>query len=309
MVIINCSKYTFTQDTWMKKFLIALFTTLVCLTTNAKETVKVIIPFAPGGGTDIVFRHLQKYAEQQNINMVAIYKPGAEGLIGMTELANTTDTNTILIGTVATHATYLVKNPDYKFEIVSALRESVFAFVANSNNKLNSLDDLENAIKENKVSFAYGAPAQKMIIDQLLSNIKHTATPTLVPYKGANPAVQDVLGGHVDVAVVPMFVVKAQLEQGKLKVLATTAKKSWSEISNIPNLNKKYKNWESYDGFILSLPKNSSKETIDFWKVFIRKYLQDPNTQKDFINDLTEPAEFGFDVANKMIETTLKKMR
>lgn len=295
----------------MKKFIILLLTTLFCLTVNAqaKDSIKVIIPFAPGGGTDIVFRHLQKYAEQQNINMVAIYKPGAEGLIGMTELANTTDNNTILIGTVATHATYLIKNPEYKFEIVSGLRESVFAFVVSTNSKVNTLDELEVATKENKVNFAYGAPAQKLIIDQFISYIKPNTLPTMVPYKGAGPAIQDVLGGHVDVAVVPMFVIKSQIESNKLKVLAVTAKKSWPEISNFPNLNKKYKNWESYDGFILTLPKNSSKETIEFWRTFIRKYLQDPNTQKDFINDLTEPVEFGTESVTRIIDNTLRKMR
>lgn len=295
----------------MKKFITLLLTTLFCLTVNAqaKDPIKVIIPFAPGGGTDIVFRHLQKYAEQQNINMVAMYRPGAEGLIGMTDLANTTDSNTILIGTVATHAVYLSKHPDYKFEIVSGLRDSVMAFVVNTNGKVNSLDELENAVKENKVNFAYGAPAQKLIIEQFLSYIKPNIMPTMVPYKGANPAVQDVLGGHVDIAVVPMFVVKSQLESGKLKVLATTAKKSWPEINNIPNLNKKYKNWESYEGFVLTLPKNSNKDTIEFWRTFIRKYLQDPNTQKDFINDLTEPSEFGSDAVTRIIDNTLRKMK
>lgn len=297
----------------MKK-LILMLTAFFALTAHAqfnptKEPIKAVIPFAPGGGTDLVFRHFQKYSEQQGISVVPVYKPGADGLIGIQEVINTNDSHTIAFATVAVHANYLQKNPDYKFEYVSMVRESVMVFVTQSSSKLNNLDDLENAIKENKVKFAYGAPAQKMIIEQLLTFVKPTETPILVPYKGAGPAIQDILGGHVDIAVVPMIVVKSQLESGKLKALAIVAKRPWQEISHIQSVNKKYKAWENNDGFLISLPKTASKETVEFWRQYVRKYVQDPSFVKEFHNDFTEPAEFGPDVANKMVESSLRKMK
>lgn len=95
----------------MKKFIIGLSLFVTCLAhaqwNPGKEVVKAVIPFSPGGGVDQAFRHFQKYADARGINFVAIYKAGADGLIGSTEVAEAKpDGLTLGFGTVATVAVH-----------------------------------------------------------------------------------------------------------------------------------------------------------------------------------------------------------
>lgn len=273
-----------------------------------KETVKAIIPFPPGGGVDMAFKRFQKYADSQGITIVPIYRAGAEGLIGMTEGSEAKpDGLTLIFGTVTAAATHKIKNPDYNFEYITVLHSAIMAIATHPNNPIDNIDDLEKELNnpQTKKTFAYGSLSQKNIWEQYFQFAKIKTTPTLVPYKGTAPAVQDALGGHIDYVVVPYITLKSNIESGKLKLVAITSQNSWRELK-VTNLSKKYSGWENEAGFLVSLPQHTNSNAISFWKNFVHTYLNDKNIQKEIVQEFSDLEPFGYDYANKKVLQAVK---
>jgi len=272
-----------------------------------KIPVKMIIPFPPGGGADIAFKHFQKYAEEMhNVTIVPIYKPGAESLIGLAEIAGSKqDGMTLGFVTVAGLATYKSKYPGYQFAYVSMISKSTMAVVTHPLSGIRTINDLESEIKASKItkSFAFGAPAQKIALSQLFL-LNKTPAPDFIPYKGASPLLNDLLGGHIDVAVIPLNIVKSQIDSKKIILIATTAK-----FNGTTNLYKKYPNWESNDGFVIVLPNNVNTEVYTFWSNLIQKYLTDPITLEYFITEHLEPTAFGSSIAKAHVDSAIKNIK
>ena len=273
------------------------------------KPITVVIPFAPGGGVDQTFRHLQNYAAQKGINMVAIYKPGAEGLISMSELATRPhDGYNISITTAGVIAYYRLRNPSTDVVPITGIRDSITAFVAYPGNNIKTLNELEQALQQGKdIKFGQGAPGQKMVVNQLLSFMKPKVKPVIASYKGGSPVVTDLLGGHIDIAAVPLSIVKSHIDSGKLRLIGLGSRSKFDGYPGVEFINKKYPAWEETDGFTIAVEKNTDSDAVKFWNSFMKEYLQDLQVQKDFIKDGTIITEFG----NKEIEQTItssKKM-
>jgi tripartite-type tricarboxylate transporter receptor subunit TctC len=289
----------------MKKLLICI--SLLTSITIFAQPMKVIIPFPPGGGTDIAFKHFQKYAEETHgITIVPTYKPGADSLIGLGAIAESKpDSMTLGFATVAGLATYKSKYPDYQFAYVSMISKSTMAVITHPNSGIKTINDLESEIKASKItkSFAFGAPAQKIALSQLFLHNK-TPSPDFIPYKGANPLINDMLGGHIDVAVVPLNVVKSQIDSKKIVLVATTAK-----INSVTNLYKRYPNWESNDGFAVVFPNNVNTEVYTFWSNLTQKYLTNPLTLEYFTTEHLEPTTFGPATVKANVDSAVKNIK
>jgi len=286
----------------MKKLLAFLF--LLISVSSFAQTVKVVIPFPPGGGTDTAFKHYQKYVgEKHNITLVPVYKPGAESLIGLTELAESPgDGSVIGIATIAGLATHRLKNPDYQFDYISLLGKTTMAVVASTNSGLRTLTDLEKEIKNNptRKNYGYGAPAQKVALVQLFTS-NNTTVPTLVPYKGAAPLINDLLGGHIDVAIVPLSTVKSQIDSGKLTLIASTSKQYGTYLK------QRYTHWESHEGFVLTLPKNSDRIAVQRWVDITKGYLSDNDTEKYWADKFLEGSSFGANFVKADVDSAMKQ--
>ena len=271
-----------------------------------KNPVKIIIPFSPGGGTDIALKHFQKYTEEtRGIVMFPVYKPGADSLIGLSEIAGSkNDGMTLGFVTVAGLATYKNKYPDYQFDYVSVISKSTMAVVTHPLSGISTINHLESEIKVSKItkSFAFGAPAQKIALNQLFLHNK-TSPPDFIPYKGAGPLLNDLLGGHIDVAVMPLNVVKSQIDSKKLVLIATT------KINGITSLYKRYPNWESNDGFVIVLPSNANIEVHSFWSNLIEKYLSDKMTLEYFATNHLESSIFGPATVKTLVDSAIKNAK
>lgn len=270
------------------------------------ETLTTIIPFAPGGGADIAFRHFQKYADQKGITLVAKYKGGADGLIGMKELELSPPDSTIGFATVAAVAEHRKKNPSYQFEYISVVKTSVMALVTHQTSKLKTLDELESSVKKvSSISFAYGSLSQKSSIDQFLQFANANQNTLKIPYKGSGPLVTDLIGGHVDIAFLPMSVVKTFIDEKKLILLAVTLKKQTSDFKAIPVLNKKYSNWVNTDGFCILLPQSASSEAVSRWSSIVQNYIINPRVLSDFSAEYSENTTFGKDFMKILVDTVI----
>jgi tripartite-type tricarboxylate transporter receptor subunit TctC len=275
------------------------------------KPVTVIIPFAPGGGVDQTFRNLQRYASTKGITLNPVYKPGAEGVIAKRELIGMPEDGFHLsVTTAGVIANYRMTNPDTDVVPITAIRDSIMVFVTHPSSKIDTFDELEKSVKDGKkVSFGFGAPGQRMVLEQFFSFAKPTNTPLLVPYKGGAPVVTDLLGGHVDVAAVPLSIVKNHIDSGKLKLLAIGSRTKIEGLPDVTLIKVKYPKWEDSDAFAVVVEKGTNAAAIKFWSDFIRDYMNDAAIRKEFVSEWTIPAEFGPNAIEKMIEISIKNIK
>jgi hypothetical protein len=300
----------------MKKLLaILLLTVGICHASEFLPYTKVtrtVIPFAPGGGTTLMYKHFEKYCLDRNINLQPDFRGGADGVIGAGELAKSpTDGHTIMFGSLGSVANYRVHNPSYEFEYVSMVRSSIMVVVASNKSGITSFSSLEKELKKpggTMLSFAYGAPGQKVMLEQLFTLQGLDKFPVMIPYKGANLSMNDIIGGHVDSGFLVYGAVKNQIDSGNLVPLAITTQGTAQGI-NLPVINQKFPKWEFADGFLIVLPKGASEEAVTFWRTLVQKYLQDPQTLQDFSKEYTFAEKFGPDYARQLVNKLAVKFK
>jgi len=302
----------FSETRMIKKFLLAL-ATFGTLTTSAfafdatAKPITVVIPFAPGGGVDVTFRHFEKWAADKGLKFTPMYKPGAEGLIGMNEIAGMPkDGYHISFGTAATIAIQRIKNPSAELEPITLIKNSISGFITHKDSKINSIADLYKG--DLPKSLAYGAPGQKMLIEQLVELSKGKIKATLVPYKGGGPVVQDIAGNHVQFAAPPLLIAKSHIDAGTIKLLAVGSRNRLKEYPNVPTIFEIFPNWKDYDGFAVILPKGTDTDAVKFWTNILREYMNDKKVQEDFIKEYNEPNQFGKDELEKLVRNSIKAL-
>ncbi|RKR68370.1 tripartite-type tricarboxylate transporter receptor subunit TctC [Acidovorax sp. 94] len=212
-----------------------------------EKPVRIIVPFAPGGGTDLVARSMTVVMGQELGQPVIIdNKPGAGTIIGTDTAAKSApDGYTMVMATVA-H----VVNPSIQpklpyshetaFAPVMLVGVSPNVLVVRANSPYKSVKDIIAAAKASpgKLSFAsQGAGTSAHLAGELFKNL--TGTNLIhIPYRGAGPALTDLLGGQVDVMFATAAAVGSMIDKGQLHALAvTTATRSNSQVlSQVPTV-------------------------------------------------------------------------
>ena len=267
------------------------------------KPVTVVIPFAPGGGTEQTLRHFEKFVgSKYNITFVPLFKGGAEGLLGMNELAGLPGNGyNISIATVGTVAVQRVKNPAVEVLPLSGIKASVMALITNSDSGIRSVDDLYNK----DLNLAYGAPAQKIFLEQLVERSNKKIKGELVPFKGAAPVIQHILGNHVSIGVVPLQVVQKQIDNGSIRLLAVSGNSAIKGYEYAPAMSNLFPGWKNNEGIIFVVPKDIDPKAKEFWSNVLKEYLSDKNVQADFLEEKTMIFPFGAEALTPLISNAM----
>jgi len=209
--------------------------------------IKVIVPFAPGGGTDLVARTLGvTMAEDLRQAIVIENKPGGSTIIGTDALAKSpADGYTLVVATLA-HAVNpslkakLPSSQDKDFAPVILVGVSPNVVVVSADSPYKTFADFLAAAKANpgKLSYAsQGGGTSAHLAGELFNSIAGTKL-THVPYKGAGPALTDVIGGQVDVMFATASAVGSLVDAGKLRALAvtTTTRSPTAQLAKLPTV-------------------------------------------------------------------------
>ena len=218
---------------WFRVFALALALagSTFALAAYPDRPIKVIVPFAPGGGTDLVARTLSvPMSEDLKQSIVIDNKPGGSTIIGTDALAKSpADGYTLVVATLA-HAVnpslkaILPYSQDKDFAPVILVGISPNVVVVSADSPYKTFPEFLAAAKANpgKLSFAsQGGGTSAHLAGELFNSIAGTKL-THVPYKGAGPALTDVIGGQVDVMFATASAVGSLVESGKLRALAVT---------------------------------------------------------------------------------------
>ncbi|HEX8885428.1 MAG TPA: tripartite tricarboxylate transporter substrate binding protein, partial [Noviherbaspirillum sp.] len=175
------------------------------------KPIRLVIPFPPGGGTDILSRLVaNRLSESTKWSLVPDNRPGAGGTIGVAEAARAAPNGyTLLMGQKDNMAVapWLYKDISYEpvrdFTPVAHVAYTPVVIVTGAQSRFRSLADVVAAARSAPDSITYGSPGNGTTIHLAAESFNHAADIRLrhVPYKGSNAAMMDVLGGNIDLAV------------------------------------------------------------------------------------------------------------
>jgi tripartite-type tricarboxylate transporter receptor subunit TctC len=221
--------------------------------TFPDHPIKVVVAYPPGGPTDTVARlATQNIAEQLGQGMIIENVAGAGGRIGTRDVARAApDGYTLLLGGTNDNAIapVLYKSLDYDpakdFVPVSAVATDSNAIVVNPEVPVHTLAELASYTKANPGKLTSGATlgiAPHLMLEFI--RVRTGANMVFVPYKGAAPAIADVLGNHIQVNASAKSVLLPLIKDGKLRALAVSSAERWPELPDVPTLRE-----SGLDGF------------------------------------------------------------
>ena len=223
------------KNKYLQFFLLLMFSTLAAAQSSyPQRSIRMILPFAPGGAGDFVARIVQpRMTELLGQQVIVDNRPGASGNLGVEVAANTNaDGYTILLGNIGAMAinpnlytTFAVK-PLRDFIAVSQVVDVPGALVVHPTVPVKSLADLVAHLKAKPDQLNFGSPgsgSQNRLETEIFMKLTGTRM-VHVPYKGgAGPAVTALLGNEVQVAFVTFSSVLGHTRNGRLRMLGVTA--------------------------------------------------------------------------------------
>jgi tripartite-type tricarboxylate transporter receptor subunit TctC len=239
------------------------------------RAIKMVVPFAPGGGTDVLGRIIaQRLAEQWGQPVVVENQPGASGGVGTRAAAKAEpDGYTLLMAsTGALMAASAALAPEGHFDVnryfapITVVAAPPYLVVINPKVEAGSIADLIKLARAKPKSLSFGSSgvgAASHLSGVLLQ--KEAAIEFLhVPYKGTGAAVTDLLGGRIDMMFSPSTTVQAFLESGKLKALAVTSARRSKFFPDIPTVAESgLPGYESVGWFGLLAPAHTPPAIIE----------------------------------------------
>jgi tripartite-type tricarboxylate transporter receptor subunit TctC len=205
--------------------------------------IKLIVPFAAGGSTDLVARFIaERMRDRVGQTIVVENRPGANAIVGTQFAAKSApDGYTLLLGGVSTHAInpHLRKNPPYDgikdFTSIGLIGTGPLVVSVNPSVPVNTLAELIAYGKANPDKLAYGSSVGVILHlgGELLKSVGGFQM-LHVPYSGNGPALTDVLGGRLQVMVDPVSNSGPHIATGKLRALVVPSAKRTPLLPNVP---------------------------------------------------------------------------
>jgi len=239
--------------------------------SQSGHSLKIVVPLAAGGGADILARILAEQISQgQNVNTIVENRPGAGTVIGTEAVARAApDGETVLLTNPAflinPHIKKVSYDPLTSFDPVCNMVDFPLVFVVAANSPLKSMADM--------LAMAKAKPGSVTVASAGTGNPTHIGFEVLkkatgldmtyVPFAGAAPAVNALLGGHITAVYSDYGTISGQLKSGALRPIAVGAKKRFSglpDVPTIPELGYTDYEAESWNGILA--PAKTPKETL-----------------------------------------------
>lgn len=284
-----------------------LVSTAVGAQNYPNRPVRIIVPFAPGGATDIVTRIIaQKLTESWGQSIVVDNRAGAGGNIGADLAAKATpDGYTIFMpsGSVMTANQHMYKkvpfNAEKDFVAITNVASGPQVIAVNAGFAAKSVKDLIAMAKAKPGSINFGSAGIGTQTHLAAENFAYSAGINVihVPYKGEGPALVDLVSGQINFLTPNLSASIGFLKQGKLRALGVTSRVRAPQLPDVPAVAESLPGFENLGWFGLVAPTGTPKAVVDKIYVDTVKALQSDDIKKRF-NDLgmvpvgNTPAEF-----------------
>lgn len=280
--------------------------------------IKLIVPFTPGGNTDLLGRLVaQKLSAAVGQQVVVENRPGAAGTIGVDAVAKAKPDGYTLglasFGNILTAASWyksLPYDPVKDLAPVILLATPQTVLVANPKLPFNDVKGLIAYAKANPGKLNYGSSgsgSSNHLFGALFASMAHIDM-THVPYKGSGPAVNDVVGGTIQLSFAPFPLVLGQIATGGLKALAVTGAARHPLLPHTPTVAEAgVPGYEALGWFALMVPAGTPKPIIERLNVEINRILASPEVKNNLAQEGAEPVGGTPEDARRSITEGVKK--
>jgi tripartite-type tricarboxylate transporter receptor subunit TctC len=282
------------------------------------KTVRVVVPFAPGGTADTLGRLVsQKLGESLKESFVIENRGGAGGVIGSDLVAKAVpDGYTLLVSGVASHciAPALSKNvpfdPVRDFTHIALFGGPPGVLVVNPSVPAQDLKQFIAYAKKEGGKLAYGSPGNGTQGHLIAEQLKQVAgiEMTHVPYKGASLAVADLIAGHVPVTSTTLTTAATQIKAGKARALAVSSTRRVPEFPEVPTFAELgYPELTASIWFSLSGPAGMPPEIANRLNAEVRRILQLPDVRERLRMEGIEPGDLDPQQFTSFVASELKR--
>jgi len=260
----------------------------------SNKPIKVIVPYSPGGGTDVIGRSLlQNMSALMGQAFILDNKPGAGTVIGTDYVAKSEpDGKTLLLtsSAVAINAS-LIKNLPYNtlrdLAPIARICEGPNVIVVRADSPFLSIGDVIRSAKEKPGGLSYASSGNGSAVHlagelfKLMSGtqIQH------IPYKGAGPAYTDLLGGQVDMLIGTAGGVHKFVQTGRMRALGLTSAERSKAYPGVPTVGETLKGFVAQVWYAVYAPKGTPQDLINTLNEFTRKAVSIPSYQTTLESD------------------------
>ena len=277
--------------------------------------IRLVVPFAPGGGTDIMARSLaQKLSEAFGQTVVVDNRAGGGGTVGTeTVVRATPDGYTMIIvsGSFAANAAV------YKLPYDSVNDIAPVALVGETGNvialplavPIKSIQELIAYDKASPGKLNYGSTGTggfTHLITELFNQLAGTRM-THIPYKGTGPALNDLLGGQIQVLFGSLPSTIPLIKQNRVRGIGVTTPKRSPAIPDIPAIGEAVPGYEAVLWYGFWGPKGLPKNIVTLWNTEIRKALKQPYLQQRLANEGLDPSDSPPERFNEVVRRDVAK--
>lgn len=279
---------------------VATLATLTPLTTSAQSyptrTVRLLVGFPPGGGTDVVAREVgNELAKALGQQVIVDNRGGANGVIATTELAKAAPDGHTLMMTISSHVTNALLYPKLPytlddFQPISRVSISPFVLIAHPSFKPATIAELIESARKDQLDFGSPGPGSTQHLSMELMNSMAGVRMTHIPYRGGAPALTDLLAGQVPM----MFMTTVQslpfLKDGRVKALGVSSGKRTAVLPDVPTIAEAgVPGYESDVWFGVIAPKGTPAPVVDRLHTEIKRIVALPQIRKSFAAQGVEP--------------------
>ncbi len=278
----------------------AAFVAAPAVRAQSNRTVRMVVPFPPGGSTDILGRAIAvRLASQMGVNVIVENRPGAGGSVGATEVAKAApDGNTLLMGHIGTLAVNPSIYPNLAYDPVKSF--TPLAWVANVPNVLvvnaqSPAKDLKAFIAQAKAnpgrlthSSGGNGSAAHIAFEYLKQQAKFFMLH--IPYRGTAPSINDLMAGQVDATFTGSPAVLTHIRSGRLRALAVSSAKRIDTLPDVPTVAESgFPGFDADQWYGVVGPAGMSPDLVALYNAEINKALTSPEVARSMANEGAVP--------------------
>jgi len=258
------------------------------------KPIRMIVPYAPGGATDVLARPLaQRLSEQVGQPVVVENRPGANATIGADHVAKSPpDGYTFFLGSIVHYMVpFFSKNVPYDpvkdFTPLAQVAVVPNILAVNPSLPIHSVKDLIDYAKKSGVKLHYGTTGTGSTHHLGGIFLAQTAGIPLehVPYKGGNPAIQDVLSGSIPLVILTATTIMPQVKNGKLRALGLIENRRFDVVPGVPTIGESLPGYAVPDTWFGVLgPAGMPRPVVERLNSELRKAVQAPDVRQRIEN-------------------------
>lgn len=271
------------------------------------QPIKLVVPWPPGGLTDAIGRTIgHSLSERLGQSVIVENKPGASGNIGTAQFARTKpDGYTLLLGSSTTNAanphlySQLGFDPLKDFAPIGLIASAPNVFLVAANSPYKNVQQVIDAAKAkpNKLTYGSAGSASSAHLAGAMFTRMTDVEMMHVPYKGAGPALVDLMAGHIDLMLDPSAL--QHIKSGKLRALAVPSKMRLPALPDVPTFEEAtgMKNMYAYAWYGLMAPAGTPPDIVNRLNHELNAVLQTPEIRARLID---AGAEIGGGTAEEL---------